>query len=104
MLIETLNPTKTKKKTKQKLYIQITDEAYPIWSTNSGRLKLIKRKGTALTRKNSVIYTRLKIGHPKLTHQFLVTNDDIPFCVGCQKNVTIKHILSECIDFKDIRV
>ena len=66
--------------------------------------KLIKRKGITLTRKNSVIYTRLKIGHSKLTHQYLVTNDDIPFCVGCQKNLTIKHILTECIDFRDIRV
>ena len=65
--------------------------------------KLSERKGTKLTRKNSVIYTRLKIGHSKLTHQYLVTNDEIPFCVGCQKNFTIKHILTECLDFRDTR-
>ena len=65
--------------------------------------KLQPRKPLRMTRKDCVIFTRLKIGHTNLTHKYHLTREDIPFCVGCNTNFTIKHILTECKDFDDTR-
>ena len=48
-------------------------------------------------RRTEVILTRLRIGHSKLTHGFLMSNPhgDIPKC-NCGPVLPIKHILFEC--------
>lgn len=84
-----------------------------IWHENWNKLqdnklhsikpKLQLRKPLQLNRRDSVVLTRLKIGHSPLTHQFLLTQEEKPFCVGCQKNFTIRHILTECSDFHETR-
>ena len=41
-------------------------------------------------------------GHTHLTHSFLMASGDerqVPFCHSCQTNVTVKHILTDCIDY-----
>ena len=63
--------------------------------------KLKKRTNPELNRKERVKYTRLKIGHTHLTHSYLLKGENQPQCIGCNKNLTIKHILTECIEFKE---
>ena len=46
---------------------------------------------------------RLRIGHTRLTHSFLLSGDDLPECGTCQCPLTVKHILVECVDLKDVR-
>ena len=48
---------------------------------------------------------RLRIGHTRLTHSFLLTGDDLPECgTGTRQcPLTVKHILVECVDLKDVR-
>ena len=65
--------------------------------------KLGPRRNPGLKRWDSVIYTRLKLGHTFLTHSYLLTREEKPFCEGCNENFTVKHILLDCIDFSDIR-
>ena len=65
--------------------------------------KLGPRKTLGLKRWDSVIYTRLKLGHTLITHSHLFTKEEKPFCEGCNKYFTVKHILLKCIDFSDIR-
>ena len=36
-------------------------------------------------------------------HSFLLTGDDLPECGTCQCPLTVKHILVECDDLKDVR-
>ena len=48
-------------------------------------------------------YYRLRIGHTHLTHSFLLTGDDLPEYGTCQCPLTVKHILVECVDLKDVR-
>ena len=36
-------------------------------------------------------------------HSFLLTGDDLPECGTCQCPLTVKHILVECVDLKDVR-
>ena len=56
-----------------------------------------------LSRRDSVLLNRLRIGHTRLTHSFLLSVDDIPECGTCQCPLTVKHILVECVDLKDVR-
>ena len=50
-----------------------------------------------------MIINRLRIGHTRLTHSYLLAGGDQPQCVTCQCPLTVKHILIECPDFRDIR-
>ena len=65
--------------------------------------KLRRRKNLGLSRRDGVKYTRLKIGHTHLTHSFLLKGEPPPFCVGCHKNLTIRHVLTECVEFHEER-
>ena len=37
------------------------------------------------------------------THSYILKRDDRPRCVGCDENITVKHILLDCVDFSDQR-
>ena len=65
--------------------------------------KLRTRTSLGLSRRDGVKYTRLKLGHTHLTHSYLLKGEPPPFCVGCDKNLTIKHILTECVEFTEQR-
>jgi len=49
------------------------------------------------------LLNRLRIGHTRLTHSFLLSGDDLPECGTCQCPLTVKHIRDECVDLKDVR-
>ena len=53
-------------------------------------------------RQEEVIITRLRIGHSRLTHSWLLAREDAPECIQCNELLTIKHILLDCIDFQPI--
>ena len=46
---------------------------------------------------------RLHIGHSFLTHSFLLKSEELPMCIGCDKHLTIEHILLTCSDIIEIR-
>jgi len=46
---------------------------------------------------------RLRIGHTRLTHSFLLSGDALLECGTCQCPLTVKHILVVCVDLKDVR-
>ena len=46
---------------------------------------------------------RLHTGHSFLTHSFLLKGEEPPMCIGCDKRLTIEHILLTCSDFIEIR-
>ena len=59
-----------------------------------------KRK-TSLSRHDCVLINRLRIGHTRVTHSYLLLGDDQPECGTCL--LTVKHILIECVDLNDVR-
>ena len=61
------------------------------------------KQKTCLSRRDSVLLNRLRIGHTSLTHSFLLSGDDLPECGTCQCLLTVKHILVECVDLNDVR-
>ena len=48
------------------------------------------------SRMEQVIISRLRIGHTRLTHSFILEQEQPPQCLTCQTPYTIKHILMEC--------
>ena len=53
--------------------------------------------------KEETVMARLHIGHSFLTHSFLLKGEEPPMCIGCDKPLTIEHILLTCLDFIEIR-
>jgi len=76
------------------------------WETRTNN-KLFETKKTvspwktasSLDRRRDVILTRLRIGHTKLTHGFLMEGGERPYCDECIVPRTIKHILCECPNY-----
>ena len=54
-------------------------------------------------RKEETVMARLHIGHSFLTHSFLLKGEEPPMCIGCDKRLTLEHILLTCSDFIEIR-
>jgi len=52
---------------------------------------------SSLSRRDAVLINRLRIGHTRLTHSYLLSGDDQPVCSACQS-----HFLIECVNFAAI--
>ena len=46
---------------------------------------------------------RMWCDHSFITHSFLLKGEEPPVCIGCDKCLTIEHILLTCFDFIEIR-
>ena len=56
-------------------------------------------------RREEVVIHRIRIGHTRLTHGFLMENKPIPNCPFCDNiPISIRHILLECDDLTNIRM
>ena len=54
-------------------------------------------------RKQQVVMTRCRIGHSRLTHSFLLNNEERPECIPCNSNFSLKHVLIDYVDVADVR-
>ena len=52
-------------------------------------------------RRESVILTRLRIGHTRLTHGYYMTRGRPPEC--CDTELTVDHLLIKCRKLKELR-
>lgn len=46
---------------------------------------------------------RLRIGHTHLTYQHLMKKVLPPVCTSCSTPLTVKHIITECLNFEEER-
>ena len=51
----------------------------------------------------TIFANRCRIGHSRLTHEFVLKGEPPPECIPCNCLLTIKHLLIECVDFNDVR-
>ena len=58
---------------------------------------------THLSRRDAAILRRLRIGHTRVAHKYLLSGDSQPLCDECKCSLTVKHILLECCSLKDVR-
>ena len=61
------------------------------------------RPASRKSRREQVVISRLRIGHTRLTHSFILKQEPQPQCLTCQTTCTVKHILIECRAFAIIR-
>ena len=55
-------------------------------------------------RKEEVILARLRLGHSRFTHSYLLQGEEQPQRVGCDAPFTVRHFLfRECGDFVQVR-
>ena len=60
-------------------------------------------KGNRKIRREEVVLSRLRIGHTRYTHSFLMKREEPPKCIPCNDIITVKHILIDCVDLASIR-
>jgi hypothetical protein len=56
-----------------------------------------------MPRKIEVVINRLHIGHTKITHSYIINHEEPPLCNTCGVQVSIKHILTECLFYESYR-
>jgi len=64
------------------------------------------KKVANISRRKEVVLNRLRLGHCKLTHEYLVKDFPCPppICRWCDAEIlTVKHLLVECRDLKPMR-
>jgi hypothetical protein len=54
-------------------------------------------------RKENVIINRLRIGHTRVTHGYLMEKTEPPICRSCNSPMTVKHIIIHCQIFTEAR-
>ena len=54
-------------------------------------------------RRVEVILTRLRIGHTRVTHKFLLGGGNAPVCAQCDTQMSVEHILVRCPNFDHFR-
>jgi hypothetical protein len=53
--------------------------------------------------KEQVVLTRCRIGHSRLTHSYLLNNEERSECIPCNSNYSWKHVVLDCVDVSDVR-
>ena len=54
-------------------------------------------------RRVEVILSRMRIGHTRLTHNFILEGSSAPMCAHCDDSLSIEHILVHCSRVKNAR-
>jgi len=44
-----------------------------------------------------------RIGHGRLTHSYLLNNEERLECIPCNSNFSLKHVLIDCVDVANVR-
>ncbi|KAJ4439195.1 hypothetical protein ANN_07312 [Periplaneta americana] len=52
---------------------------------------------------NQVFINRLRIGHTKLTHGYLLKKKPPPVCNTCSETLSVKHIVQDCPQYNQLR-
>ena len=54
-------------------------------------------------RKEEVVLARLRLGHTRVTHSYLLLGEEQSQCIGCDAPFTVRHFILECADFAQVR-
>ena len=70
---------------------------------NKGRCIDEWKSSVQRKRNEFIILTRLRLGHTKLTHQYLMERRNQPYCDDYILPLSVKHIIAECPYYSDSR-
>lgn len=72
------------------------------WECPNAKLKMEKKTTKPWNtsyrdnRREEVVLARLRLGHTKLTHGYLMAREDAPLCITCNESLTVRHIFENC--------
>lgn len=92
------------KQIKQRYTAQKLKEITKIYIENQNGITISDpnaNQWTTLNRREQAVLTRLRIGHTKLTHSYLIAHEPPPLCNVCNQPLTVKHIFENCSLFKN---
>ena len=94
---------------KHKIKQIITKRWQQLWNENAqNKLRQIepflkeRKREASNTRREETILSQLRIGHTRLTHNFILKEESPPKC-PCENHYTIRHILIECTNLSRIQ-
>lgn len=64
---------------------------------NQKRNNQMAKNPDLVRREEIVINNRLRIGHTRIAHGFLVAREDSPICSACGTKLSVRHIISDCL-------
>ena len=100
-LFETLEKKKKKVSKVAKIRNRYNQVPHLTQDTNG---KVTNSQKTPQTRaKRSAVLARLRLGHTRVTHSYLLLGEEQQQCVGCDAPFTVRHFLLECGDFAQVR-
>lgn len=80
------------------------------WSnTTDNKYRLIRNSTShwscvnLLSKRDSVVLTRLRLGHTRYTHSYLMAKETPPICDSCKQNISVQHIFNHCSKYTAIR-
>ena len=88
-----------------KEYLQDTWDNYNL-PTNLKEIKQTVGHWTSSVRairREEVVLCRLRLGHTRLTHSYLLDHVDRPECRRCNVYLTVRHILVDCLKYNEKR-
>ena len=93
------------------IYNKIKDKWAQEWhdSPSSNKLREIKPyllnndSINYLSRRDSTIISRLRIGHTRLTHKYIIEKTNPPNCICNLSTLSVKHIFNECTSYSNLR-
>lgn len=94
---------------KKAVKTQIRKKWQLFWNDQDTKLNQIKRtkfrwENHNFNQKEETTINRLRIGHSRLTHEYLMSKEELPTCEGCGTLLTIKHMLTECQLYQQERI
>ncbi|XP_073980244.1 uncharacterized protein [Rhodnius prolixus] len=54
-------------------------------------------------RREEVVVARLRIGHTRLTHGYLMCGEPTPLCNACNSCLSVQHVIAECPSYEQAR-
>ena len=95
---------------KSNIHQYVTNECQSVWEKQTeNKLHELKPDFNSkcaflgYSRQIQTKITRCRIGHTRLTHAYLLTNEQPPFCISCNEPFTVKHFRITCTEFYYIR-
>ena len=77
---------------------QLRNKLHSIHSNVNGKINV-----GGLSRVEQVKLTRLRIGHSKLTHEYLLKGENPPKCQKCNVPLSVQHIMLDCQRVRESR-
>jgi ribonuclease HI len=63
----------------------------------------VSKYSSRKSRKEETVLARLRLGHTRLTHSYLITGSPPPRCKFCRSELSIKHLMIRCRSINHIR-